>query len=230
MPSFGECVDYRKCTRRKPETRWSRVVFVGVRVKTTERIVMDETGTYAVQSVRRVPVEQRHDHRLLQSVRGTPGKPNPGDVSTDLPEPMLIAPRLPDVEPTPTKTYHSDNRGTRIVYIRKTGLEKFDYTAGCPACEVHRAGLPMSGQGHTVECRIRLEDAMTTDTSAATRFTATCETSGTYHQRSGRHGEGTPAGQVALVNTNASDFQIKSAWIQTRKGTQKCRPQVRRHP
>ena len=123
MPSFGECVDYRKCTRRKPETRWSRVVFVGVRVKTTERIVMDETGTYAVQSVRRVPVEQRHDHRLLQSVRGTPGKPNPGDVSTDLPEPMLIAPRLPDVGPTPTKTYHSDNRGTRIVYIRKTALK-----------------------------------------------------------------------------------------------------------
>ena len=30
----------------------------------------------------------------------------------------------------------------------------------------------------------------------------------------------TPAVQVALVNTNASDFLIKSAWIQTRKGTQ----------
>ena len=69
-------------------------MFVGVRVKTTERIVMDETGTYILQSVRRVSEEQRYDHRLLQSVRGTPCEPNPGDVSTDLPEPMLIAPQL----------------------------------------------------------------------------------------------------------------------------------------
>ena len=41
LPSFGECVDYRKRTRHKLESRWSRRVFVGVRVKTTERIVMD---------------------------------------------------------------------------------------------------------------------------------------------------------------------------------------------
>ena len=38
-----KCVDYRKRTRHKFESRWSRGVFVGVRVKTTERIVMDET-------------------------------------------------------------------------------------------------------------------------------------------------------------------------------------------
>ena len=29
MPSFGECVDYRKRTRHKLEARWSRGVFVG---------------------------------------------------------------------------------------------------------------------------------------------------------------------------------------------------------
>ena len=61
LPSFGECVDYRKRTRHKLESRWSRGVFVGVRVKTTERIVMDETGTYVAQSVRRVPEKQRYD-------------------------------------------------------------------------------------------------------------------------------------------------------------------------
>ena len=72
LPSFGECVDYRKRTRHKLESRWSREVFVRVRVKTTERIVMDETGTYVVQSVRRVPEEQRYDHRLLQSVGAEP--------------------------------------------------------------------------------------------------------------------------------------------------------------
>ena len=55
LPNFGECVDYRKRTRHKLESRWSR----GVRVKTIERFVMDETGIYVVQSVRRVPEEQR---------------------------------------------------------------------------------------------------------------------------------------------------------------------------
>ena len=67
------------------------------------------------------PEEQRYDHKLLQNVRGTP---NPGDVSTHTLEPMLIIPQLPDLDPAPTKTYHSDNKGTRNVHIRKTDLEK----------------------------------------------------------------------------------------------------------
>ena len=150
MPSFGEGVDYGRRTRHKLETRWSRGVFVGVRVKND-----------------RVQCHGRDDQRLLQSVRGTPWEPNLGDVSTDLPEPLLIIAQLPDVEPTPVETCHSDTRGTRNVYNRKTDLERFGYTAGCPACKVHRAGLPMSGQGHTAECRKRLVDAVTTDTSTA---------------------------------------------------------------
>ena len=76
LPSFGECVDCRKRSRHKLESRWSRAVFVGVRIKTTERIVMDETGTHAVQSVRRAPEEKRYDHKLLQKVRGTSWEPN----------------------------------------------------------------------------------------------------------------------------------------------------------
>ena len=35
----------------------------------------DETGTYVVQCVRQVPEEHRYDHRLMQSVRGTPSEP-----------------------------------------------------------------------------------------------------------------------------------------------------------
>ena len=78
LPRFGECVDYRTRTRHKLESMWSKGVFEGVRVKTTERIVMDKTGTYVVQSVRRVSEEQRYDHRLLHSVRGTPLGAEPG--------------------------------------------------------------------------------------------------------------------------------------------------------
>ena len=138
---------------------------MGARVKTSERIVMDEAGTYVAQSVRRVPEEQRYDHRLLQSVRGTPWEPNQGDVSTDLPEPMLIIPPLPDVEPAPTQTCN--------VYIRKMDLERFGHTAGCPVCEVYRAGSPTSGQEHTADCRKRLEDVMTTDASTSTQVRTT---------------------------------------------------------
>ena len=117
MSGFGECVDYRKRTQHKVESRWSGGVFVGVRVKTTERIVMDETGTYVVQSVRRIPEEQRRDLRLLQSVRGTPWEPNPGDVSTDLPEPVLITPHnYPDVEPTPTRYTTVTTRGPQCLH------------------------------------------------------------------------------------------------------------------
>ena len=152
------------------ESSWSRGVFVGVRVKTTERIVMDETGTNVVQSVRRVPEEQRYDTDCCRACVERPGSRTQ---ATDLPEPMLIIPQLPDVEPAPTETYHSDNRGTRNVFIRKTDIERFGFSAGCPACEVHRAGSPMSGQRHTAECRKRLEDVMTTDASTSTRVKAT---------------------------------------------------------
>ena len=69
--------------------------------------------------------------------------------------------------------HRSDNKGTRTVHIRKTDLEKIGYTAGCPACKVHRAGLPMSGQGHTAECGKRLEDVMMTVASTATCIEAT---------------------------------------------------------
>ena len=79
-------------------------------------------------------------------VRGTPWEPNPGDAVTELPERMLITPQLPDVDPTPTKIFCSDNCGVRNLYIRKGDLEKFGHTARCSACEVLRARLPMSGQ------------------------------------------------------------------------------------
>ena len=84
MPSFMSALIFEGVL----DTSWSRggqeVCSWVFELEKTERIVMDETGTYVVQSVRRVPEEQRYDHRLLQSVRGTPWEPNPGDVLTDL--------------------------------------------------------------------------------------------------------------------------------------------------
>ena len=120
-------------------------------------------------SSRRAAIRQQVAAKRSWNTLGT----EPGDVSTDLPEPMLIIRQLLDVEPTPTRVYNSDINGTRNVYIRKTDLERFGCTASCRACEVHRASQSMSGQEHTTECTRRLEDAMTTDTSTAARVEAT---------------------------------------------------------
>ena len=58
------------------------------------------------RSIRETSAKKNSDTTTgcCRSVRGTLWESNPGDVSTDLPEPMLIIPQLPDVEPAPTKT------------------------------------------------------------------------------------------------------------------------------
>ena len=120
---------------------------MGVRVKTTERIVMDETGTHVVQSESQKSSDTTSLLPLLQSVRGTPQEPNPGDVSTDLLEPMLIIPRMPDVEPTPTEpiivTTEELAMSTSTKWTSKSLVTRRDAQ---PA--KFSAGLPMSGQGH----------------------------------------------------------------------------------
>ena len=61
LPVFGECVHYRKRRRHKLEMRWDHGVFLGVKVNTTEKIVADGDGKiYVVQSIRRVPAEERY--------------------------------------------------------------------------------------------------------------------------------------------------------------------------
>ena len=75
----------------------------------------------------------------------------------------------------------------------------------------------MSGQGHTAECRKRLEDAMTTDESTATRVKATrVRQAERILKDLDDSGARTPAVQVALANANVSDSQMKNTWIQPR--------------
>ena len=96
---------YRKRTRHKLENRWEKGVFVGVKIRTTEKIVADSKGTYVVQSIRRVPLEQRFNPDLLKGIRGTPWELSPGDASTELPEPLPILPQLPDVPAQPARAF-----------------------------------------------------------------------------------------------------------------------------
>ena len=78
----------------------------------------------------------------------------------------------------------------------------------------------MSGQGHTAECRKRLEDVMMTDASTATRVTRVRQTERIIKDLDDS-GAATPAVRVDLVNTNAFVSQTKSTWTRNMKGTQK---------
>ena len=71
-------------------------------MKTTEKIVADKDGIYVVQSIRRVPAEQRYDGELLRSIRGTPWDPLPGNAMQELPELLPIELQLSEVVATPT--------------------------------------------------------------------------------------------------------------------------------
>ena len=69
---------------------------------------------------------------------------------------------------------------------------------------IHRAGLPVSGQGDAAECRKRLEDVMMTDASTATRIKATrVRQTERIIRDLVDSGTTNPAVRVDLVNTNA---------------------------
>ena len=50
---------------------WNRVV------DTAEKVVGTKDGTFVVQSIRRIPEDQRYDSEMILSVRGLPWKPTP---------------------------------------------------------------------------------------------------------------------------------------------------------
>ena len=92
MPSFGEYVDFRRRTRLKLESRWSRGVY-GCQSKNKLAYChgRDRDIRCAICETR-----SRRATILQQTTteRGTSRELNQGDVLPDLPEPMLIIPQL----------------------------------------------------------------------------------------------------------------------------------------
>ena len=74
LPPFGESVEFKKRVSHKLEARWERGVFIGVRIESTEKIVGTPNGVFAVQSVRRLPEDQRYNSSDLAGVVGLPWK------------------------------------------------------------------------------------------------------------------------------------------------------------
>ena len=58
------------------KARWERGVFLGVKVESTEKIVGTDNGVFVVQSVRRLPEDQRYDSEALSKLKGIVLKDN----------------------------------------------------------------------------------------------------------------------------------------------------------
>ena len=77
LPAFGECIEYRKRTTHKLESRWERGLYLGIKEGTIEKLVGAPNVVYSVSSIRRVPEDSRYDGDLVRNLKGVPWKPNP---------------------------------------------------------------------------------------------------------------------------------------------------------
>ena len=99
VPPFLEKVEYKRRSKNNFDGRWRSGCYLGVDRRTSERISGDPEGTYVVQSVRRVPFEDRWDAPFALSIVGVPWLPNlKGADPKELAEAILIEPECPDVK------------------------------------------------------------------------------------------------------------------------------------
>ena len=178
LPQFGEYVEFRQKTRNKLQNKYRPGIFLGVKLDSTEKIVADAVGVYLVSDIQRVPEEQKWNAEMLKSIRSTPWEPSTSDkegtsdvarsATQDLPEPIVLEPVNPEVEPVPV-TVHEPKDLVRKLQIRKATLEAHGYTAGCPACDAQKMGANLGGKYHTPQCRKRLEKAMAEDPATRAR-------------------------------------------------------------
>ena len=53
LPEFAEMIEFMKRTRHKLSARWEEGVFLGIKIRTSEKIVGTSEGIFVVQSARR---------------------------------------------------------------------------------------------------------------------------------------------------------------------------------
>lgn len=157
LPPFGETVEFLK-RGHKFEQRWQQGIFLGVKDQTTEKIVGNASGVFTVQSIRRKSGEDRYNTELMLSITGVPWDPQASRDDSSQAQaqaPAIIAgdqqPLAPDVAEAPSK------KAVRRLYITKRDLEKYGFTAGCPACDASRMNKRSSGVQHLPACRERME-------------------------------------------------------------------------
>ena len=86
-----------------------------------------------------------------------------GEAAVELPEPITLRPEMPEVPAEPVQKDQRAGQQYKMRYIAKRDLEKYGYTAACPACDASRTGQRPGGVAHTQVCRERIEKAPAED-------------------------------------------------------------------
>ena len=167
---FGERVMWKHHPGKvmeKLNARWGNGLFLGVRARSNELIIIDETSKELkyVRTVRRVPEEQRWDSNNLQWVTMVPWNKGPSDKEADGDMPEFDVKQGPGRTLTEEEKHEiSTNEAPKIVHrahLRRTDFDKHGYTDRCPGCSAILRGLHV--QPHSQACRERMEALLDAD-------------------------------------------------------------------
>ena len=184
LPEFAETVELMKRTKHKLAARWEEGIYLGIKLRTSEKIVGTRNGIFVVQSLRRKPLEDRWNADLVTNLCGVPWNLNKGEIdvsesSPELPYPLDIKPEVTEV-PNVAAEANEAAVHFRRTYLTKKDLQKHGYTNGCPACAAISGGFDRAGLAHTEECRKRLEGKLKEEPEGNKRLK---ETDDRTHQR-----------------------------------------------
>jgi hypothetical protein len=150
---FGEAViwkvDNRTGALGKLSSSWKSGVYIGVRSKSGEFVVVDSGGVWKARSIRRVPAEDRWLRKNLDMIKFLPWKDSDGNRVQSETTVVRLSP-----EEIARDTATSEVI-PRSMYIKVSDLHEHGFTSGCPGCISIIRGRPR--QGHTRSCRDRLQ-------------------------------------------------------------------------
>ena len=168
---FGEKVLWKYGTKgpkmEKMNARWGYGLFIGVRTKSNELIVVDQEtrDIKYVRTVRRVPEEQRWSADNLEWVRAVPWNMGQEDGEADGEMPEFDVKQGPGRRLTPGEVEEIATKETpKIVHrahLRKADFETFGFTDRCAGCSAIIRGLRI--QPHAEHCRRRMEKLLEED-------------------------------------------------------------------
>ena len=144
---FGEKLMYKKERGPKLEkinARWEKGIFVGIRRKSNEVMIVTLEGVEEARSVSRLPEEHRWGGDNLNWVKWAPWRRYKDAVEADGDLPEGVPAEEREIEGPSQKgvVFVKTNRLVpRKFYISKKDAEKHGYTRGCGGCSSFTRGL-----------------------------------------------------------------------------------------
>ena len=167
---FGEKVFYKPlgAARDQSDARFEFGHFIGLSETSNEVILATEDGNVVkARCIRRLPKSQRWHGEWLQALKGTEIQPNPGEHDTRIR--VRLDPKVasevvvPAPQPKPPRT--------RSVRLTEADFWDAGFTDNCRGCELILEGSRQS-RVHTVACRRRMEEHLSTTADGRRRLLA----------------------------------------------------------